>query len=217
MPSAFQEEEAGLLGAIANQIALVIANISTREPAGLNAPSSRQSSLRSAQPRPGQGQGGYTFNIDGTITTTPAMNDAAVEKAISSGEIVVVEQPVNSAFPTLTVPVKFRDQVIGVIHVESTEQSRNWTDDEITVVQSISDRAAFALENARLLEEANRRAKQEEAIAHITSQIGSSTNFDHILQTTVEELGRTLGATRAFIQLEALAGDDLPAHSFEAD
>lgn len=101
----------------------------------------------------------------------------------------------------LAVPVKFRDQIIGIIHIEATEANRKWTEDEITVVQSISERAAFALENARLFEETSRHAKQEETIARITSQIGASTDFNRILQTTVEELGRTLGSARTFVQL----------------
>ena len=80
------------------------------------------------------------------------------------------------------------------------------------MVQSISERAAFALENARLFEETSRRAKQEETIARITSQIGASTDFNRILQTTIEELGRTLGATRTFIQLETPTEDDARTH-----
>ena len=69
------------------------------------------------------------------------------------------------------------------------------------MVQSISERAALALENARLLENATRRAEQEETIAHITTQIGSSSDFNRILQTTIQELGQALGVSRTFIQL----------------
>lgn len=76
------------------------------------------------------------------------------------------------------------------------------------VVQSISDRAALALENARLFEETVRRADQEETIAHITTQISASSDFKHIMQITVQELGQALGATRSFIQLGApIQGD----------
>jgi GAF domain-containing protein len=107
--------------------------------------------------------------------------------------------------------------VIGIIHIEATEANRKWTEDEVTVVQSISDRAAFALENARLFEETRRRAEQEETIARVTSQIGASTDFNRILQTTIEELGRTLGATRTFIQLETSTEEDAPTHQLETD
>ncbi|MBV5349912.1 GAF domain-containing protein, partial [bacterium] len=140
-----------------------------------------------------------------------------LEEALATGEITMQAQPSKSNPSILAVPVKFRDQVIGIIHIEATETNRKWTKDEITVVQSISERAAFALENARLFEETSRRAKQEETIAHITSQIGASTDFNRILQTTIEELGRTLGATRTFIQLETSTESAARTHQTVTD
>ena len=69
------------------------------------------------------------------------------------------------------------------------------------MVQAVSERAALALENANLFETAERRAMQEKAISEISSSIGGSNDIDRILQTTIQELGRTLGASRTFIQL----------------
>jgi GAF domain-containing protein len=118
----------------------------------------------------------------------------------------------------LAVPVKFRDQVIGIIQIEATEATRRWTEDEVALVQSISDRAAFALENARLFEATARRADQEETIARVTTQIGASPDFNSILQTTIQELGRALGTSRSFIQLstpsenEDMAEQNTPAN-----
>ena len=114
---------------------------------------------------------------------------------------MILVQPAKNIPATLAVPVKFRDQVIGIIHIEAAEADRKWTEDEIIMIQAISDRAAFALENARLFEETSRRAEQEETIASVTTQIGASTDFNRILQTTIQELGRALGASRSFIQL----------------
>jgi GAF domain-containing protein len=200
-PSAFIEEDANLLGTLANQIAIAVTNAldgSVRHTAG-----GRRGQLSQEQQR-----SGYTFNADGTISTAATATDTPLlEKALTSGEMVTSDLRSGSNSPTLVVPVKFREQVIGVIQIESAERGRRWTEDEMMVVQSISDRAAFALENARLFEETRRRAEQEEAIANITAQIGSSTDFNRILQTTIEELGRTLGATRTFIQLESPSAD----------
>jgi GAF domain-containing protein len=69
------------------------------------------------------------------------------------------------------------------------------------MVQAISDRAAFALENARLLEDATRRAEQEETIARVTTKIGSSVDIERILQTTIQEIGQALGTSRSFIKI----------------
>ncbi len=200
VPSAFKEEDANLIGTLANQVAIAINNLLANMQSDFGA--SRKTTGRGQKISPKQGQSGYSYNADGTISTSEPITNPIMEKALATGEILQAQTSRNTP-PALAVPVKFRDQVIGIIHIEATEMDRKWTEDEITVVQSISERAAFALENARLLEQTRRRAEQEEVIAHITSQIGASTDFNHILRTTVEELGRTLGTTRAFIQLEA--------------
>jgi len=200
VPSAFKEEDANLIGTLANQVAIAINNLLANMQSDFGA--SRKTTGRGQKISPKQGQSGYSYNADGTISTSEPITNPIMEKALATGEILQAQTSRNTP-PALAVPVKFRDQVIGIIHIEATEMDRKWTEDEITVVQSISERAAFALENARLLEQTRRRAEQEEVIANITSQIGASTDFNHILRTTVEELGRTLGTTRAFIQLES--------------
>lgn len=199
-PSAFKDEDAILLGTLANQIAFAINNVLGSEQAESDPQKRRRAGSQTFRR---QKQSGYLFNADGTISAAPKVDSPMLRKALSSGE-TIVQNEVSSTNPvTLVVPVKFRDRVIGAIQIESAEKNRKWTEDEIMVVQSISERAAFALENARLFEETSRRAKQEQTIAQVTSQIGASTDFNRILQTTIEELGRTLGATRSFIQLSA--------------
>jgi GAF domain-containing protein len=206
IPAAFKNEDASLLSTLANQIAIAINNVLINEHAGFNIPS-RKANRHGRQPVRRQKQSGYSYHVDGTISTADPVTNQILEKALETGETVMQVQPSKNNPSTLAVPVKFREQVIGVIHIEAAETNRTWTEDEITVVQSISERAAFALENARLFEETSRHAEQEETIAHITSQIGASTDFNRILKTTVEELGRTLGAKRTFIQLETSSND----------
>jgi GAF domain-containing protein len=214
MPSAFKEEDAILIGALANQIAIAINNILTNKQSGFS--DTYRTGRYSRKLIHTQKQSGYSYNNDGTISTSESIADPTLERALTTGETAQT-QPSKNNPSVLAVPVKFRDQVIGVIHVESTAADRRWTEDEITVVQSISERAAMALENARLLEQTRRRAEQEEAIASITSQIGASTNLNHILQATVEELGRTLGTTRTFIQLETPSNSGSAEQNPETD
>jgi GAF domain-containing protein len=203
-PSAFKNEDTNLLNTLASQIAIAINYMQGNQQAESKSP--KRNGIRQT-PR-SKKQFGYSFQSDGTISTEIPVNNQIMEKALESGEITMEAHPSSNSPSTLAVPVKFRDQVIGIIHIEAAETNRKWTEDEITVVQSISERAAYALENARLFEETSRRAKQEETIAHLTSQIGASTDFNRILQTTVEELGRTLGTTRTFIQLETSSEDN---------
>lgn len=194
-PSAFTEEDISILTTIANQIAVIL---QADEESSVFDSSKR--GAKSAYAYRSK-RLGYSFNPDGSIVSNNSSKlDPALTKVVISGEVVVLPQSVMGKPSVLAVPVKYREQVIGIIQVEA-EGNRRWTETEVSLVQAISDRAALALENARLFEDATRRAEQEESISRITSQISASTDFDRIMQTTIQELGLALGATRSYIQL----------------
>ena len=90
------------------------------------------------------------------------------------------------------------DQIIGQITLERDEplsqEEENW-------VNAIATQAAFALENARLLEESQSVAMREKFVTEITNKIWSSTTIDGVLQAAVRELGQILDATDATIEL----------------
>jgi GAF domain-containing protein len=196
---AFNDEDADLLNTLANQIAIVINTVLINERAESAGVSAQRINKRTEKKR--DQQSGYSYLPDGSISNVLPIHDPAIDQALASGEPVSLTLSSKGKPSTLAVPVKFRDQVIGIIQIEATEATRRWTEDEVALVQSISDRAAFALENARLFEATARRADQEETIARVTTQIGASPDFNSILQTTIQELGRALGTSRSFIQL----------------
>lgn len=199
-PSAFNEDDSSLLITLANQLSIVINNLLSAEQGRTGYQS--QKPTQNIRRQMGQTvQGGYSYLPDGTISYAPPTSNPTVDQVVAAGENVIVTQPSLGKPATLAIPVKFRDQIIGVIHIEAAESNRRWTENEVAMLQAISDRAGFALENARLFEDTVRRANQEETIARVTTQIGASTDFDRILQTTIQELGQALGATRSFIQL----------------
>ena len=63
------------------------------------------------------------------------------------------------------------------------------------------ERLAQSLESARLYEQARLRADREQAIAQVAANISSATEFDTILRTTVEEIGKSLGDAEVSIQI----------------
>ncbi len=204
--AAFDEENISILSTLANQVAIVIQNSQIKENAGV---SSTFDAKQNIQLSSEQLVDGYSYLPDGTLSSAIVIENPAREKAIASSETVVLERASGNIPPSLAVPVKIRDTVIGVIHIEAAQNNRKWTDDEVALVQSISERAALALENAKLFEETEKRAQQERVVAQATSRISESTNMERILHTTIRELGRTLGASRAFIQLTTPSDDEV--------
>jgi GAF domain-containing protein len=112
----------------------------------------------------------------------------------------------EKASGTLAVPIKLRGQTIGVLDVRAKNGQRPWKPDEITMLEAAAERAALALENARLIENAQRRAARERAIGDISTRIGAVSNLESILQTAVEELGRKIGGA-AEVTLEISTDD----------
>jgi GAF domain-containing protein/HAMP domain-containing protein len=60
-------------------------------------------------------------------------------------------------------PLKTRDQVIGVLDVQST-QAAAFSDEDVAVLQTMADQVALAIDNARLLEESQHALYELEAL-----------------------------------------------------
>jgi GAF domain-containing protein len=101
----------------------------------------------------------------------------------------------------LNIPVRLRGQVIGRLKLNPPEASRQWTEDEIAMAEATAERVALALEGARLLDDAQKRAARETFLSDISAKLGASFQLDSILRDTVEELGQTLKNTTVSFQL----------------
>jgi GAF domain-containing protein len=196
-PSAFDNEDAAILGTLANQIAMIIQN--SLMSSGVNSAGYFNTSTVW---RREERSIGYSYLPDGSIAAAQEAENPLIERSLITGQTVIAEKTSNNNQPALAIPVKIRDTVIGVIHIEAVQKNRKWSEDEVALAQAVSERAALALENARLFEETERSAERERVISVVTSKIGESNKLENILQTTIQELGRTLGASRAFIQME---------------
>ena len=99
----------------------------------------------------------------------------------------------------VSLPIKLRGVEIGVLDVR-TGDSHSLDQDEMDIISAIMERAAIAMENARLLQESQRQAAKEQKIGEVTARIGASINIRNVLQTAVEELGRALPGSDVIIQ-----------------
>jgi GAF domain-containing protein len=102
---------------------------------------------------------------------------------------------------TLAVPLRVRGQVIGVLDAYKPKEAGRWTEDETALLQTLVDQLGIALDSARLYQQTQRRASREHAIRQITETMRRTVDVETILQDTVTELARTLGAPRAYIRL----------------
>lgn len=95
-----------------------------------------------------------------------------------------------------------RGIIVGNIVIQPNNPLRAWSQDEISLARAAAERAGLALENFRLLNEAQRRAAKEHAIGEISARIGASANIREIMLAAVEGLGQTLPGAEIVLQFE---------------
>lgn len=99
----------------------------------------------------------------------------------------------------MSLPVILRDQEIGriLLDVDTSKLS----EEDRAMAAAITTQTALALENARLLEETQRRAVQEERINTLSVKFSRAVQIEDILKTAVEELGRLPAVTDVSVHL----------------
>lgn len=102
---------------------------------------------------------------------------------------------------SLSIPVRLRGQTIGRLKFNPPDSARKWTEDEVAIAEATAERVALALEGARLLEDAQKRAQREAFLSDVSAKLGASFQLDSILRDTVEELGHTFRNTTVSFQL----------------
>lgn len=105
------------------------------------------------------------------------------------------------------IPLHARESVFGQIVVLHTTPGP-FPESALRLYEMLSDQASVALERARLLEEAQRRAEHERLVSEITAKVRRPLDIDAILRTTMRELGTALGASEGLVRLGISDGAD---------
>lgn len=189
-PNAFTEEDISTISTLADQVAIAIENANLFGEAQEALQESEETFTRYVKQEwntfAGQVKNtGYLFDGARTI---PLVKREKSRSIAHTGRLVLEKDSGK-----LTVPIKFRGQTIGVLDIKSKSGSRKWTQDDFTLLEAAAERTALALENARLVESAQRRASRERTIGEISTKIGAVSDVDAIMQAAVEELGRRIG------------------------
>lgn len=204
-PQTFNEDDIAIMQILADQLAIAIERTQLLQQVEENLKELQQAYGRSTRESWKSlaesrllSNTGYRFdNVRiHPINTTPELG----AEAMRSGQLVVQSEDGNDQ-PTqalAAIPVKLRGQSIGVVTVKLKE---GYNSNTINTIEQAVERLAASLESARLFEEARSRADREQAISQVTTAISSAPDFDAILRTTVEEIGRSLGDSEVSIRL----------------
>jgi GAF domain-containing protein/HAMP domain-containing protein len=215
-PAAFSQEDLTVLQTLADQLAVAIENTrllnrmneSVRELEQAYGEYTRQS--WHTYTRAARRIRGYRYrrlDVEAARDQHPEARQAlhqgqVVEAQLTSASTGSDPDPAAEAAASrsaLAVPIRLRDEVIGVLNLRFASQSV--PHESRLLAEEIAGRLALVLENSRLLQEAQRLALREQQINLIATEVRGSVNLETILQTTVRELGKALGADRTYIQV----------------
>lgn len=140
---------------------------------------------------------GYVAHFGGEVSPSVGHWPADMRESRQQDRMVT-----DGAGTTVAIPLKARDQVIGVVRLSKAAQAEEWNPQELGMMTTLIDQLGVTLDGARLYQQSQRRAAQEQLVGEMTTQMRASLNVEAVLQTVARELGRLPGVVEANVHLE---------------
>lgn len=109
----------------------------------------------------------------------------------------------------LAIPLIYRNQVLGVLNVESPRVNA-YTENDEEMLGTLAGSLAAIIAHSRLLEQFRQQVERERLLYEITSKIRRTTDPQKILAVTAEELSKAMNARRADIVVQIGDGAGKP-------
>jgi GAF domain-containing protein len=101
----------------------------------------------------------------------------------------------------LSIPLIYRNEVLGVLNVESSRLNAYSENDE-EMLGTLAGSLAAIIAHSRLLEQFRTQIERERMLYEITNKIRRTSNAERILAITADEIGKQLSAKRVSIQVK---------------
>ncbi|MBN1978634.1 MAG: GAF domain-containing protein, partial [Anaerolineae bacterium] len=161
---------------------------------------SREAWVDLLQTRPDMG---YRSGEQGAVQVEGAWQPA-MEQALLEGVIVRGDDDEEA---TLAVPIKVRGEVIGVLGTHKPAESGDWTEEELLLLETLTDQLGEALEGARLYRDTQRRAARERLISSVATRIREVLDMETMLKTAVDVIRTQMDLPEVAVHL-ATPSDD---------
>ncbi len=193
---AFSEEDIAVLQTLADLIAVAISNarLLRQTQDSLDAISRAYGELSRetwTEMLRAQQNIGYFSDVNGVVPLTEIAQNSELDNDL----------------PTMEIPVSVRGHIIGTIQAHKYEGGGDWTEEESLLMSSMAEQLNLALESARLFEDTQRRAIQEQLTSEITSRMRETLDIETVLQTATRELRNSLNLAEVEIRLGVDPGE----------
>lgn len=146
-------------------------------------------------------RGNYLGSVLNDTRRTLVLEDVRAFIAAHPEEAATVAawQQVPFILSQILCPIFVNDQLWGSVSIGQTDQLRQWTANEIAIVEDVTAQIAVAISHSNLFEEAKQSARVESLISHIIHGINQSNRIDEIYPVVAEELCEHLGTDSILI------------------
>jgi GAF domain-containing protein len=110
----------------------------------------------------------------------------------------------------LRVPLLLYGQKIGTINLVRKGAVTEWSTRERGLVEKIAHQVALALENSRLVEEAQKNSLRDQMIANISNRVRETLDVESVIRTATTELRRVFDLKEVEISIGSNQTDGLP-------
>lgn len=198
--SAFDEEELQIFRIIASQVATALDTLRSLEETQAQVQETRalyaQHTLASWRTLLGSASVQSAVGVQVAASQVTAL----AQKALAEKEPRSMQLDTDGVY-LLVVPLVARDVALGYLAFTRATEKGDWTADARSMIMMAAERLAVALDNTRLLVEARRQALYDEQLSHLDALIWQTPSPEVIMEQSVRELGRFLGASEAQLYL----------------
>jgi diguanylate cyclase (GGDEF)-like protein/excisionase family DNA binding protein len=107
----------------------------------------------------------------------------------------------------VSVPLRFRDQMVGLMEIAEHEEERRFSPDELNLARAFGEQAAAAIRNAQLFRREQEQTERLTLLLESSREMSASLVLDEVLESVARRVGEAFGVCECDI-FEYSAGDD---------
>ena len=148
---------------------------------------------------------------DGKIQDRPyayPRENGVTYRVARSGEVIIIpnvgEHPLYQEWQwtgaLASIPLKVKDQVVGVMNI-AFDHPYSFTEEEVRLLELFAQQAAIAVENARLLNQLETHAREQEVLRRVLELLNSASHVQDVFADLSALLKEVSGASRVSLAL----------------
>jgi len=150
---------------------------------------------------------------EGPLGVVCPLDDRPTDRLILASDHIVVEHASDPTIPpdrrnsietwnertVLSVPLRFRDELLGILRLYESAREREFTPLELQFAQGLGELAGAALQNAQGFRREQARGLELETLLEASKAMASSMELDAVLGQLAQRAGVALGSPRCLI------------------